>query len=313
MTKTRLTFHNRAEWLEARTQGIGASEVSSILGLNPFETPYQLWRRKVGLDEPKQETIVMRDGHFLEGAIADYFGSVTNSKILKNSSEDFIIMNNERKYLRVSPDRLYWPVDSKHSEADKCVLECKSTNKNIDEDNLPKHWFIQLQMNLGVGEYKRGALAWFCKLNGTFNHVNVNFDPDFYGFLVEEIEKFWVDYVLPKKEPEMASAEDIVLKYEIPQSDKSIIADSDMTNKIAQLKELKSSISELEAKAKECEDSIKIYFADAEKITNNIGDVLATWKGSILSKFDSKKFKEENPDLYEKYVKPVSTRRFILK
>lgn len=47
---------DRAEWLEYRKDGIGSSEVATILGLNPWETPYQLWRRKKGLDAPKDST-----------------------------------------------------------------------------------------------------------------------------------------------------------------------------------------------------------------------------------------------------------------
>ncbi|MCR5697799.1 MAG: YqaJ viral recombinase family protein [Marinilabiliaceae bacterium] len=312
MTKTRLTFHNRAEWLAARTQGIGASEVSSILGLNPFETPYMLWRRKMGLETPKQETIAMRDGHFLEGAVADYFGSVTNSQILKNSAEDFIIMNNERKYLRVSPDRLYWSVDSKHSEADKCVLECKSTNKNIDEANLPKHWFVQLQMNLGVGEYKRGALAWFCKLNGTFNHVNVDFAPDFYGWLVEEVEKFWVDNILGKKEPDSMSVEDVIVRYQKCTNGKAIEATPEILAAMTKLKEVRADIAKLEADGKACEDAIKIFLSDADTLTNQ-GVTLATWRNSTSSRLDTKAFKADYPDLYAKYAKETDSRRFLIK
>ena len=62
---------DRAEWLEYRKDGIGSSEVATILGLNPWETPYQLWRRKKGLDAPKDETFAMKAGHYLEDAVSD--------------------------------------------------------------------------------------------------------------------------------------------------------------------------------------------------------------------------------------------------
>ena len=53
MSNTVIRPKDRAEWLEYRKDGIGSSEVATILGLNPGETPYQLWRRKKGLDAPK--------------------------------------------------------------------------------------------------------------------------------------------------------------------------------------------------------------------------------------------------------------------
>ena len=59
MSYTIIRPKDRNEWLEHRKSGIGSSEVATILGLNPWETPYQLWRRKVGLDEPKTETFAM--------------------------------------------------------------------------------------------------------------------------------------------------------------------------------------------------------------------------------------------------------------
>ena len=45
MSYTIIRPKDRNEWLEHRKSGIGSSEVATILGLNPWETPYQLWRR----------------------------------------------------------------------------------------------------------------------------------------------------------------------------------------------------------------------------------------------------------------------------
>ncbi|WP_308006141.1 YqaJ viral recombinase family protein, partial [uncultured Porphyromonas sp.] len=58
-------FNNREDWLESRTEGIGASDIATIVGLNPYETPYSLWRRKLGLDPAKEETLPMKLGHLM--------------------------------------------------------------------------------------------------------------------------------------------------------------------------------------------------------------------------------------------------------
>ncbi|EKC56536.1 hypothetical protein OBE_11012, partial [human gut metagenome] len=39
-----IKYKSREEWLQNRSKGIGASEAGTVLGLNPWETPYQLWR-----------------------------------------------------------------------------------------------------------------------------------------------------------------------------------------------------------------------------------------------------------------------------
>lgn len=314
MERTRLKFNNRQEWLAARTQGIGASEVGTIIGLNPFETPYQLWRRKRGLDEPKEETMAMRDGHFLEGAVAEYFGSVTGAQILKNSVEDFMFVSVEKPFMRVSPDRVYWGAGVKRSEANKSILECKSTSKSVSADDLPKHWFAQLQMNLGVSGYDSGAIAWFCKRDGVFGHCDVLFSPDFFAWLVEEVERFWTDYVVGGREPEATEVSDILLKYNRHTDGKIVEVSPDVFDQYAELKDLKSQISELEGRKKALEDKIKVAFADAEAITFG-GETLATWKAAKDSlKFDEKAFREANPELYNQYVKPVAgSRRLLLK
>lgn len=314
MAKQRLTFRSRQEWLEARTQGIGASEVGTIIGLNPFETPYQLWRRKLGMDAPQPESVAMRDGHFLEGAVADYFGSVTGAHIMKNSVDDFMFVRPDKPFIRVSPDRLYWDEGAKHSETTKCVLECKSTNRNIDGDDLPKHWFVQLQMNMGVGEYESGAIAWFCKLKGTFGHKYIDFDPDFYGWLCEEVERFWVDNILGKKEPDAVSAADVVAKYTTHTEGKTVEVSDTVFEAYASLCELKRDMGELENRKEDLEATLKMAFGDAESITYG-GDTLATWKAPKPSKsFDKDLFKAENPELYAKYcIERQGARRFLLK
>ena len=108
MSRTIIRPTSREEWLKQRERGIGSSEVGTILGLNPFETPYQLWRRKMGLDEPKEENFAMRAGHYLEDAVSLFYRDATGKEIIKASAGDWIICDNDRPYMRVSPDRTFW-------------------------------------------------------------------------------------------------------------------------------------------------------------------------------------------------------------
>lgn len=51
------------DWLSLRENYIGASEAPVIMGVSPYETPYQLWERRVGLKPPIEQTEAMRRGH----------------------------------------------------------------------------------------------------------------------------------------------------------------------------------------------------------------------------------------------------------
>lgn len=313
MSTTIIRPKDRAEWLEHRKHGIGSSEVATILGLNPWETPYQLWRRKKGLDTPKDETFAMKAGHYLEDAVSQFWADATGREVIKSSAGDWLIVNNEREFLRASPDRTYWIPGLPKSNENKGILECKTTQMSIDADDLPKHWFCQVQYLLGVSELTQGSLAWLCS-GREFGYKDIAFVEDFYGWMTEEIERFWVDNILGGIEPAATSVADVVTKYARHTEGKIIEVSDEMLTVYTRLKEVRAEIAKAEAEKEELEAKIKIGFGDAEAISYG-GQTLATWKASKESaKFDSKAFCQAHPDLAQSFTKTIpGTRRFILK
>lgn len=312
MSNTVIRPKDRAEWLKVRESGIGSSEVATIVGLNPWETPYQLWRRKIGLDAPKQENFAMKAGHYLEDAVAQFWHDETGREIIKASAGDWIIRDNDRPYLQVSPDRTYWLGESR-SPSEKGILECKTTQLSIDADDLPKHWFCQVQYQLGVAGYRQGSLAWLCS-GREFGFANLDFVPDFYEWLISEVERFWVDNIQGKKEPDATNVSDVLLKYNRHTDGKFIETSEDVFEAYQSLKEVKKELAAIEERKAELEDKIKIAFGDAEGLTFG-GQTIATWKASKASpKFDAKAFQAAHPDLAKEFTTlSAGARRFLLK
>lgn len=313
MNRTRLKFNNRTEWLEARKGGIGASEVASVIGLNPWETPYQLWRRKLGIDAPKEENFAMKAGHYLEDAVAKFFEDESGLQIINSTAEDFMFINPDKPFLRVSPDRLFWLPDGVRNDDNKGVLECKTTQKSIDAEDLPKHWFCQIQMNLGVAGYEQGALAWLTA-GREFGYKNITFDPEFFDFLCDEVSRFWIDNIQGGKEPDAVSVSDILLKFNRHTEGKQIEVGEDIFSAYKDLKDLRKQMDAMDEQKTALEDKIKFAFGDAEAITFG-GETLATWKTAKASqKFDAKAFQKAQPDLYKSFCTEVQgSRRFLLK
>lgn len=313
MSKTVIRPKNRAEWLKYRESGIGSSEVATIVGLNPWETPYQLWRRKVGLDEPKQENFAMKAGHYLEDAVAQFWHDETGQDIIKSSAGDWLIVNDERPYMRVSPDRTYWLADMPHNNANKGILECKTTQMSIDADDIPKHWFCQVQYQLGVAELEQGSLAWLCS-GREFGYKNLALVPDFFAWLVEEVDKFWLDNIQGKQEPTAANVQDILLKYNRHTNGKIVEVNDEIFAAYQELKEVRDELSAIEEKKSALEEKIKMGFGDAEAISYE-GQTLATWKApKPSSKFDAKAFTAAHPDLAKEFTfQTQGARRFLLK
>lgn len=313
MSNTIIRPKDRSEWLEYRKSGIGSSEVATILGLNPWETPYQLWRRKMGMDLPKEENFAMRAGHYLEDAVSRFWSDETGREIIKRSAGDWLIQSDERPYLQVSPDRTFWLSGQPHNNANKGILECKTTQMRIDPDDIPKHWFCQVQYQLGVAELTQGSLAWLCS-GREFGYKDIAFVQDFFDWQIEEVERFWVDNILGKNEPEAMNVEDVILKYNRHTGGKVLEVSDEIFTAYQDLKAVREQIDGLTERKEELEKRIKLCFGDAEAISYG-GQTLATWKAPKPSeKFDAKAFQSEHPDLAQPYMRETQgARRFLLK
>lgn len=306
---------SREAWLELRKGGIGSSEVGTILGLNPYETPYQLWRKKKGLDAPTPENFAMRAGHYLEDAVSLFYQDETGNEIIKSSAGDWLIVNNERPFLRVSPDRTCWKRGMARKHDNKGIVECKTTQKEIDGDSLPQHWFCQLQYQLGVAELNWGAIAWLTA-GREFGYRDLTFDKDFYDWMIEEVTRFWVDCIQGNQEPLAINVEDVILKSPRHIAGKTLTANDDIIAELAELKEVREELAALDQRKKAIEETIKMTMGDAEALVlPNTDDVLCTWKaGKDRTKFDDKRFAQEHPDMYAQYTKTTAgARTFLIK
>lgn len=321
MTKTyniiRPATHD--EWLKQRELGIGSSEVGTILGINPWETPYQLWRRKLGIDPPVEQNDAMRWGHYLEDAIAQAFQDTTGKTVIKASAGDWLAVDKKHDYLRVSPDRTYW-IDGGRSHNNKGIVECKSTRLRFDDGDVPQYWFTQLMYQLGVMGYQEGYLAWLQRDTLNFGTMQVNLDVDFYRFMVDRLTEFWEVNLVGRVEPDIVTLDDMMLKYTRSNPGKTIEVTDEVMADINALKVLKPQIEELTSQKKEIEDRVKFAMQDAETLClpgtlESNPQAVATWKSAKDStKFDEKAFMADHPDLYQQYcVTQPGSRRFLIK
>jgi putative phage-type endonuclease len=318
MSYTIIKPADRQGWLQEREKGIGSSEVGTILGVNPWQTPYQLWRIKKGLDPRVEENAAMRAGHILESAVATYFEQETGHQVIKASEGDWLAVDTTRDFLRVSPDRTYW-LDDGRSKNNKGILECKTTQMDISEDDVPKHWFCQLMYQLGVMGYSQGTLAWLTR-GQKFGYRNINFDADFYAYMVEQIERFWTDCIHGNQEPPVTTIDDVLVKFNRSKNGKVVEVTDEVMQAINNIKSLKPQIKLLTEQKESLEDTVKMFMADADTLCmpgtkDKNPAVVCTWKSAKdTKKFDASRFAIDHPDLYEQYTVPVpGARRFIIK
>ncbi|MCM1079574.1 MAG: YqaJ viral recombinase family protein [Bacteroidales bacterium] len=301
----------RNEWLALRESGIGSSEVATIMGLNPFDTPLRLWRRKKKLDPPVEENEAMLMGHLLEDAVAQRWAIETGKTVIKNSSADFIMMDTEKPYMRVSPDRLYW-LDSSRKKQGRGIVECKTTVRDVDYDTPPLHWWIQLQYQMGVSGYHEGWLAWLTR-GRDFGCRRFSYDEEYFrGEIEEAVTRFVVDNLEGGQEPQVHTVEDVLLRYPKSVNGKTMVATADVEAAVRRLSEVKGYIKAQEAVKAELEATVKKAMRDADTLMSTNGDTLATWKTSKdRNTFDLTGFQAEHPELYTRYMKTAAGARIL--
>lgn len=312
---------NHQEWLDARKGGIGSSEVATLLGVNPWQTPYQLWlaKRNPSAAEEK-ESFLMKAGHYLEDAVSKFCADETGLEIIKSSAAEFVVINRERPYLRVSPDRYAWMPYEKHTKDNKVIIECKTTQNTIDEDSFPEYWFCQVMYQMGVCEMEKAVVAWLTQ-GRQFGYKWLNFDKDFYNdVIVAEVERFWTDNIIGGKEPALSDINDVLLKYPNNVSGKSVDVTEEILAVYNELKNTNEEIKRLTALKKDAETQIKALMQDAEMLVipasnDNPRRVIATWKNAKDGEsFNEAAFKEDNPVMYASYCNPKpGQRRFLIK
>ncbi|WP_413323355.1 YqaJ viral recombinase family protein [Bacillus subtilis] len=301
---------SRDEWLLERRKGIGGSDASVILGINKWQTPFELWLDKTGqvpVTESGSEAAYF--GSLLEDIVAKEFEIRSGKKVrrrkamLRHPKHDFILANVDRMIV-----------------GEKAILECKTTSaynlKEWEDDEIPDSYIVQVQHYLGVlgPEYKK---AYFAVLIGGNKFVwkEIERDDELIAMIFQAEIEFWNEKVLGGKAPVLdgSSAAEEYLKQRYAEAEGGKVVDltSDNKTRIQQYLHLKEQINELTLQAKELENQIKHEMKEAEY--GFIGNYQTSWKSVSTNRIDSKKLKEQFPDVYEKVTKEVQFRRFGIK
>jgi len=139
-------FSTRQEWLALRRSGIGASDISGIMGISPWTTPFQVWASKVGNLREVMDDEAMRWGRILEDVILEEWARQTAVEIKHRQP---LIRNLERPFMVATPDAL---------PSYPAVVEVKN-NSDWAWTEPPAHYYAQVQWQLAVTGYKLGDLV----------------------------------------------------------------------------------------------------------------------------------------------------------
>lgn len=302
----RTTDMDHSEWLKWRKKGIGGSDAAAIAGLNPWKSPIAVYLDKIGETEPIEDNERMRIGRDLEDYVAKRFVEATGMKVRRRNA---ILQHSEYPFMLANVDRLI--VGKKEG------LECKVTNsyaKKEWEDEIPIYYEIQCHHYMAVTGYKAWWIA--CLIgNEKFVYKRIERDEEVIKNLIKIEKDFWENYVIPRQmpAPDGSDAATEIIKKMYPNSNPEQVIElpKSYESKLQRLDEIKELIRKLDREKKQLEQEIQVKMGENEIAI--IGDRRVTWKTIHSNRFDSKRFKQDYPDLYKKYTNETSYRKFQIK
>lgn len=297
----------RKQLVDERQTGIGGSDAGALLGLNPYKTAVDVWREKKGLAEPVPDNPRMKAGRIMEGVLADWYAQETGEKVYRVNK---MLTHNLCPYIIGHLDRRV---------AGPKVFEAKLTGRSIfrkwksDGWTMPPWWYAQVQHYIAVSGWQSAVVA-YCLDGSEYEYVPVQPDDAFIAAMINVEITFWTGNVLTNIPPEPVNADDVLKLFPRSNSDKVVDATSEIAQIVGQLRETEKRIKELEGNAEMLRYEVKKFMADADAV-EYYGHRMVTWRSAEDSeRFDTKRFRQEHPDLAAKYIKTSpGSRRFILK
>jgi len=297
---------DRESWLEARRKGIGGSDASSIVGLNPYRSAFDVYADKLGLIDPPEENEAMRQGKDLEDYVASRFVEATGKRVRRCNA---ILQHPEHSWMLANVDRLII--------GENAGLECKTTSAltrhKFKQGEFPPAYYVQCVHYMAV----TGAEKWYLAvlvLGKEFHIFEIQRDEDEIAALIEAEKSFWEDHVLKQipPEPNGQKSTSEVLKQLFPGNpeDESVMV---LTNEepIEKYLQLQAQIKELEKEAEKYKQMIQLELGDAQMGTTF--NYIVEWKNRVRNSLDTKKLQKELPEVYEKYLRQSSYRMFKIK
>jgi predicted phage-related endonuclease len=136
-------------------------------------------------------------------------------------------------------------------------------------------------------------------------------DDELIGQLREVEGDFWNNHIVPGVIPNPDGSkvcDEVLEKYFHVAKKASAIELVGFDEKLARREEILAYISELQTEQKQIEQEIKLFMQDNELAVNEHYKV--SWSNVDTTRLDTKRIKQEKPDVYADYAKTTSSRRF---
>lgn len=294
------------EWLKYRKMGISGTDAGSICGLNPYKSSMQVFIDKTTDTIEEIDNEAMKQGRDLEEYVAQRFCEATGKKVRRANA---IFCSDENPWMLANFDRLI--------VGERAGLECKTVSVYMadkwKDGEIPMHYLLQCQHYLAVSGYD----AWYIAalvFGKEFIVHKIERDEEVISDLIHIEKHFWENHVLtgvmPNPDGSKVADEFLSQYFEKAKKDSAIELvgfDAKLERRDAILKE----VAKLQKEQSQIEQEIKVFMEDNETAVSEKYRVM--WSNVDSTRFDTKRFKSEKPELYKEYAMTSTSRRFQIK
>lgn len=282
-----------------REKYVGGSDIPVIMGLSPYQTPFDLAKEKAGIIERVPgDSAYTEYGAILEPIIRDYI----NAENSLNFQPSTIIQENKK--IRANVDG--------YEKDMGFLLEIKTHGANPRKDM----YNAQIQFYLHIFGLKTCWLAMYrrpadfeanleaYKFNEEQLYIQlVEYDAAYAQKIIAAVDRFWCQVDELKKNPTMS------------EHDFYSIGNAELMAVVSKLTEFENEIQRLKALEKESNNLRKELLDLMEKTGMkqiNTGGVVVTYIAPTERKtVNTKALAEEMPDVYEKYMSLTPVRASV--
>ena len=297
---------DKLTWLKARKKGITGTDAAAIMGLNPYSSAFKIYQDKINPDVEMYDNERLRQGRDFEEYVARRFSEETGLKVRRANA---IFQSEEHPFMLADFDRLI--------VGENAGLECKTVtpyaSSNWKDGNVPLHYLLQCQHYIAVSGADKWYIAGLILGEGLVIH-EIQRDEELIQNLITIEKRFWEENVLANVMPDpdgtKACREQIAKMY-FKGDNLATVDLLGFDDALKRREELVQLIDKLDKEKSAIDQKIQLELQDSCFGTTN--DFRVSWVPTETKRLDTKKLKEEHPDIYDEYTKNIKSRRFLVK
>lgn len=263
-----------AKQKEERKLGIGGSDISIILGLSNFKTPYELFLDKTST-EPQQDVMmpVQYWGHRLEPIIREEFELRNQVKVETPETQVHPVYD----YMRANIDGFIRDWNSVFEA--KCSGTFMSHEWGQDgSDIIPLSYLVQVAHYVSVMNANEARIAVLIGGNDYREYIYTR-DLQLESRVIDAAKEFW-RCVQENDPPPAINEDDLKLMFPISKPEKKTEVNDKIIPTITSLSEVKAQMKQLAELENQYRFEIMEHMKDSECLIDSEGKNIVTWKAN---------------------------------